>query len=237
MPEISLVIPCRNEAARLPPTLEQIARWLGSRSCEVVVVVEKGTDATPQIVSEFSAREERIRLLSNPVARGKGYAVRTGMLSAQGQTVFFMDADLSVPLRFVDEFLPEFSRGADLVYGSRQHPDSLIVRSQPLRRVLAGRAFNFFLRLCGATRSHDTQCGFKAFTRDAARSIFSRATVDGFGFDVEVLALADALGLRSVERPVEWCDAPGTKVRALRDGIHAFLEALHGARSASRYRQ
>jgi dolichyl-phosphate beta-glucosyltransferase len=234
MPELSLVIPCRNEEARLPATLDSLSAWLDSsrRDAEVVVVVEKSSDNTARIVVERSAADPRFRGVLNPVARGKGYAVKTGILAASGRIRFFMDADLSVPLRFIDEFLPDFAAGADVVFGSRQHPGSVIVRSQPLRRVLAGRAFNLCLRLGGATRYLDTQCGFKAFRDTAAADIFGRLTADGFGFDVEILALAEAGGLRIVERPVEWCDAPGSKVRALRDGTAAFWEALTTARRA-----
>jgi len=235
MPDLSLVIPCRNEAERLPATLAEISRWIGSREAEVVVVVEKGTDRTPEIVEEASANDSRFRLVANPVARGKGYAVRTGMLKASGDIIFFMDADLSVPLKFVELFLPSFKDGADVAFGSRQHPESKIVRSQPIRRVLAGRLFNLCLRMAGATTSHDTQCGFKAFRHQASREIFSRATIDGFGFDVEILALAGALGFRTVELPVEWCDAPGSKVQALQDGAKAFAEALHGAHLARQH--
>lgn len=236
MPEFSIVIPCRNEQDRLPSTLAAVADFLNSSAsdAEVVVVIEKGTDSTVEIATRFAEANPKFRVIANPVARGKGYAVKTGMLAATGSIIFFMDADLSVPLRFVPGFLEEFSRGAEVVFGSRQHPESVIVRSQPLRRVLAGRAFNLCLRLCGATRFHDTQCGFKAFEKTAAHNIFSNLTVDGFGFDVEALALATRFGYRIVERPVEWCDAPGSKVRALRDGSRAFLEAVDGARRAGR---
>jgi len=166
------------------------------------------------------------------VARGKGYAVRTGMLEAAGGTVFFMDADLSVPLRFLGTFRDRIGAGAGVVIGSRRHPQTHIVCRQPLARVAAGRAFNLGLRLCGATSFRDTQCGFKAFSAAAARAIFPRVEAAGFGFDVEVLALARALGFRVEESPVEWHDMSGSKVRPLRDGVRAFAEALAGARRA-----
>jgi len=236
MPAVSLVIPCRNEQSRLPSTLNAVKGFLDriDFTTEVVVVVEKGTDQTVEIATAYTLEDSRFRVIANPVARGKGFAVKTGMLAATGDIIFFMDADLSVPLRFVPDFLGDFERGADVVFGSRQHAESMIVRSQPLRRVLAGRAFNLCLRLCGATKFHDTQCGFKAFRKIAARAVFEHLTVDGFGFDVEALALADCLGFQIVERPVEWCDSPGSKVQALRDGSHAFLDALAGARRAKR---
>ncbi len=236
MPAVSLVIPCRNEQSRLPSTLNAVEEFLDRTgfTSEVVVVVEKGTDQTVEIATSYTVDDPRFRVIANPVARGKGFAVKTGMLAATGDVIFFMDADLSVPLSFVPEFLEDFERGADVVFGSRQHSESVIVRSQPLQRVLAGRAFNLCLRLCGATKFHDTQCGFKAFRNAAAKAVFENLTVDGFGFDVEALALADHLGFKIVERPVEWCDAPGSKVRALRDGSKAFLEAVAGARRAKK---
>jgi glycosyltransferase involved in cell wall biosynthesis len=235
MPSLSLVIPSRNESARLPATLRAVRAWLDAapRDAEVIVVVEKSTDDTAEIARRQEAEDPRFRAICNPVARGKGFAVKTGMLAAEGDLVFFMDADLSVPLRFVDAFLPYFEK-ADVVFGSRQHPETVIPISQPFFRVFYGRVFNMALRLCGATSFKDTQCGFKAFRRAAAREVFSRLSLDGFGFDVEAMALAEALRLRIVERPVEWSDAPGTKVRALRDGTSAFFEAVLAAKRAQR---
>jgi dolichyl-phosphate beta-glucosyltransferase len=235
MSSLSIVIPSRNESARLPATLQAVTTWLDDTpsDVEVIIVVEKSTDDTAEIAQRQEAADSRFRAICNPVARGKGFAVKTGMLAAGGDIVFFMDADLSVPLRFVDAFLPAFEN-ADVVFGSRQHPDTVIPVSQPFFRVFYGRVFNLALRLCGATSFKDTQCGFKAFRREAAREVFSRLTLDGFGFDVEAMALAEALRLRIVERPVEWSDAPGTKVRALRDGTSAFFEAVLAAKRAQR---
>lgn len=236
MPRLSLVIPCRNETARLPATLDAVRDFLDAAGfdAEVVIVVENGADDTAEIATRVAEEDPRFRAICNPIARGKGYAVKTGMLAATGDIIFFMDADLSVPLRFVEEFLPDFEAGADVVFGSRQHPESVIALSQPFLRVFYGRTFNLCLRLLGATSFKDTQCGFKAFRREPAREVFSRLTQDGFGFDVEALALAETFRYRIVERPVEWSDAPGTKVRALRDGSSAFLAAVLAARRAKK---
>lgn len=233
MPSLSLVIPCRNESARLPAALRGLSAWLDGcdHSVEVLLVVEKSSDDTADLARRQAAADGRFRAVCNPVARGKGFAVKTGMLLATGELVFFMDVDLSVPLRFIEAFLPQFQE-ADVVFGSRQHRETVIPISQPFFRVFYGRLFNFALRLCGATRFKDTQCGFKGFRREAAQAVFSRLTLDGFGFDVEAMALAEVLRLRIIERPVEWSDAPGTKVRALRDGTRAFLEAVLAARRA-----
>lgn len=235
MPSLSIVIPSRNESARLPATLRAVKAWLDAepRDAEVLIVVEKSTDDTAELARRQEGEDSRFRAICNPTARGKGFAVKTGMLAASGDIVFFMDADLSVPLRFIEAFLPYFDE-ADVVFGSRQHPETVIPVSQPFFRVFYGRIFNLALRICGATSFKDTQCGFKAFRREAAREVFSRLTLDGFGFDVEAMALAEALRLRIIERPVEWSDAPGTKVRALRDGTSAFFEAVLAAKRAQR---
>lgn len=231
MPSVSLVVPCRNEARRLPATLEALLAYFHNfeGTWEMIVVVEPGTDATASIASAAAESEPRIRPILNPEARGKGWAVRTGMLAAAGDVIFFSDADLSVPPRWMSPFLKEIHKGADVAIGSRRHPATVIVHPQPPARVLAGRLFNMALRLAGATRFLDTQCGFKAFRRAAARAVFERMQATGFGFDVEALAWAEALGFRVVELPVEWRDAPGSKVRPLRDGLAALREGIQGA--------
>ena len=233
------MIPCRNESARLPATRDAVRAFLDATAldAEVLIVVENGSDDTAEIATRAADADSRFRVICNPSAHGKGRAVKTGMLAAEGEIIFFMDADLSVPLRFVEEFLPVFDQGADVVFGSRQHPESVITRSQPVMRVFYGRAFNLCLRLLGATSFKDTQCGFKAFRQSAAKKVFSQLTLDGFGFDVEALALADAMGYWVVERPVEWCDSPGSKVRALRDGSSAFVEAVLAARRAKKMKK
>jgi glycosyltransferase involved in cell wall biosynthesis len=147
------------------------------------------------------------------------------MLRARGDWIFFMDADLSVPLRFVREFLRSAGE-ADVLMGSRRHRRSRIAARQPLAREAAGRIFNRMLKLAGATRFSDTQCGFKAFRRDAAREIFTRVQLEGFGFDVEVMALAEVLGFRVLELPVEWADVAGSKLKPLRDGVSSLVEAI-----------
>lgn len=232
-PQISIVIPCRNEARRLPATLEAMRLWLDvfSGTVEVIIVVERSDDGTEGIAQGVASQDGRFRAICNPSAHGKGCAVKTGMLAAAGEIVFFMDADLSVPLRFVEAFLPAFA-DADVVIGSRRHRESVIVHQQPLRRVVMGRAFNWGLRLLGLASFKDTQCGFKALTRQAAREVFSRLTLDGFTFDVEMLVLARALGYRITALPVEWSDAPGSKVKALRDGVGGFFEAVLAGRRA-----
>ena len=232
-PRVSIVIPARNEAARLPASIREIRRTFPNEEWEFLIVIEPGTDDTAGAAREAACGDERFRIHINPSSHGKGHAVKTGMLLARGDLIFFMDADLSVPLRFVGEFLRAAGR-ADVLMGSRRHPHSVIAVRQPVARELACRLFNRVLRCAGITRFADTQCGFKAFTRAAARGIFSRLEQSGFGFDVEIVVLAEALGFRVLELPVEWADAPGSKLRPLRDGVRALMEAVLAARRIRR---
>lgn len=229
-PRVSIVIPCRNESLRLPGTLQAIREFLAEKplDTEVVIVVEKSSDNTADLARSAALTDPRFRAICNGESRGKGFAVKTGMLAARGEIVFFMDADLSVPLRFIWEFLPFFEQGADVVFGSRRHRESLVPTRQPVFRIVSGRLFNYALRFTGATAFKDTHCGFKAFRREAAQKIFSRVQLDGFAFDVEALALARVLGCRVIERPVEWHDAPGSKVNT-RSGAAAFYDAVLAA--------
>lgn len=226
-PTVSIVIPARNEAVRLPPSIRQIRELFPTEPWEFIVVVERSTDGTVNAAKEAAGDDPRFEIVANPVARGKGYAVKTGMLRARGDLVFFMDADLSVPLRYIPAFLRHTTE-ADVLIGSRRHPESIIRIHQPLLREAAGRGFNLSLRLLGITPLRDTQCGFKAFTRSAAQAVFSRVEQDGFGFDVEAILVAQAVGLRLLELPVEWADVEGTKVSPL-NGLAALRDAVRAA--------
>ncbi len=232
-PRVSIVIPARNEAGRLPGTIAEIRRAFPAEAWEFLVVVEPGDDDTAGAAVAAAAGDSRFQIRTNPTAHGKGHAVKTGMLMARGEWVFFMDADLSVPLRCVGEFLAA-AGDADVLMGSRRHPESVIAIRQPTAREMAGRLFNRVLRAAGVTRFCDTQCGFKAFRREAAQKIFPMLRQQGFGFDVEVVVLAEVMGFRIKELPVEWADAPGSTLRPLRDGIFALRDAVLAARRIRR---
>ncbi len=230
IPYLSIVVPAYNEAVRLPPTLEKLAAFLRAlgRSYEVLVIVERSTDGTLEIAARFAAQQAHFQAVDNEVQRGKGYAVRSGMLRARGEYVFYMDADLSVPLAAVPEFLARFESEprADVLLGNRQHAMSRITRRQFWLRRTMGQTFNRILKTCGLASLHDTQCGFKAFRREAAREIFSRQTIDGFAFDVEVLLLAERLGYKIADLPVEWINSPESKVRILHDSLAMLRDTL-----------
>ncbi len=231
-PRVSIVIPARNEERRLPPSIREIRRFFPEEAWEFLIVIEPGTDRTEEVVRQEVEGDSRFVIHVNPTAHGKGHAVKTGMLLARGEWIFFMDADLSVPLRFVREFL-KFTDRADVLMGSRRHRESTIATHQPVLREFSGRIFNRVLRWAGITHFSDTQCGFKAFRRTAAREIFSRLSQKGFGFDVEVVVLAELLGFRIMELPVEWADVEGSKLKP-HDGALALLDAILAVRRVRR---
>ncbi|HTB11403.1 MAG TPA: dolichyl-phosphate beta-glucosyltransferase [Bryobacteraceae bacterium] len=226
METLSIVIPAYNEEQRLPATLDRIGAYV-ERSpipvAEILVVDDGSRDGTAALVE---ARQGMIRLVSNPGNRGKGYAVRNGMLAAQGDWILSTDADLSAPIDELAKLIAAARReNAVVAIGSRALDRKLVKVHQPLMRELSGRAFNMVMRLVTGLPFRDTQCGFKLFRSDAAKDIFSRQVEEGFSFDVEDLVIARALGLRSIEVPVEWSNVEGTKV-SLTQGMKSFADLV-----------
>ena len=220
--DVSIVVPAYAEERRIGRCLTELKRWAAEfpRLREVIVVVEPSGDRTAALARQAADGDPAVQVRENPVHRGKGFAVRTGMLAASGEIILFMDADLSVPLRYVAPFVAHLEAHPQTaaVIGSRRHPESVVSKRQHFLRERAGRAFNHVVRALGLSPSKDTQCGFKAFRQTAAQEIFSRSQIDGFAFDTEVLLLAEKLGLRVDEMPVEWINDEETKFRPLRDG-------------------
>jgi dolichyl-phosphate beta-glucosyltransferase len=221
---ISIIVPAFNEEKRLPETLRAIQRYLaasGWEFAEVIVVDDGSRDNTVEAACRAGAR-----VLRNPGNRGKGYTVRHGMLEAQGDWALFTDADLSAPIEELGKLwrAAEDAR-AQVAIGSRALDRSLIGVHQPFFREASGRIFNLAMRAVTCLPFHDTQCGFKLFETRAAREIFRRQRLNGFGFDVEILFIARRLGCRAVEVPVRWDDVAGTKVSLVR-GLAAFLDPL-----------
>jgi dolichyl-phosphate beta-glucosyltransferase len=217
---LSIVVPVYNETARLAPTLERLRAYAEARpeTCEVLVVDDGSTDNSGQLVEEICGGSPAVRLLRNAVNSGKGFAVRTGVLQARGDYVLFSDADLSTPIEEAERLLEPLQGGYDVAIGSRALKPEWVHPRQPWARETGGKAFNFFVRALTGLEFRDTQCGFKAFRREAAQEIFPRLTIPGFGFDVEILYLARKLGCRALEVPVHWANDPRTKVRPFRDG-------------------
>jgi len=235
LPYLSIVVPAYNEAGRLPPTLSKLAEFFRgfTHSYEVLIIVEQSGDGTLEIASEITSQQAHFQVIDNRVQRGKGYAVRSGMNRARGNFVFYMDADLSVPLAEVAAFLRYWEENpqVDVLIGNRRHALSRITRRQAWLRRTMGQAFNRILQGSGLASLHDTQCGFKAFRQAACREIFSRQKLDGFAFDVEVLLLAERLGFRIADLPVEWINSTESKVRIVRDSLRMLGDTLTIRRS------
>jgi glycosyltransferase involved in cell wall biosynthesis len=231
LPPFSVVIPAYNEAGRIGGSLRVILEYLrqASPESEVIVVNDGSTDATSEIVREqFSAAGTiATRLIEHYPNRGKGAAVRAGLLAATQPIGLFSDADLSTPIDDAPRLVGPIAAGeVDIAFGSRALDRTLIGHHQPWRREQGGRVFNVVVRVATGLPFWDTQCGFKAFRLDACRPILERAQTDGFGFDVELLYLAWRAKLRMREIPVHWNHFDGSKVSFLRDSVRMFGEVV-----------
>jgi len=228
-PRLSVVIPAFNEAARLPRHLDEVVGFLEGRgeAYEVVVVDDGSTDGTAAAVRATAAGNPAVRVLPLGRNRGKGAAVRAGMLAATGMARLFTDADGATPIAELKRLEPALASGADVVIGSRALADPAVsVRARP-HRVLAGRVFRWIVARLGVRGVADSQCGFKLFTATAATALFGELETTGFGFDVELLLRAQAGGYRIVEVPVNWTDQQGSKSGVLFHGPGMLLQLLH----------
>lgn len=227
-PRYSIIIPAYNESERIASTLERVLLYAGEQrwSVEVIVVDDGSGDSTTDIVSAQMQKNSAVQLLQNPGNRGKGYSVRNGMLHAKGEVLLFSDADLSSPIEEAHKLFAAIEGGADLAIGSRWLQSELQTRRQPMHRQLFGRVFNVLLRVVLGLSFKDTQCGFKAFSRESAEVLFPLQQIERWGFDPELLFLARRFGFRVAEIPVAWAHREGTRLSPLRDGIRMFGEML-----------
>jgi len=227
-PAYSIIVPAYNERARIGSTLERILEHLKQQrwNAEVVVVDDGSRDDTPQIISKFATEHPQVRLLRNPGNQGKGYAVRNGMLNAKGKILLFTDADLSSPISEASKLFAALEKGADVAIGSRWLDPALQFQRQPWKRQVMSRVFNLFLRAVLAVPYRDTQCGFKAFTRRAAETIFPSQRITRWGFDAEIIYLAHRAHLQVVEVPVAWGHDERSTIHPLRDGFHMGKDTL-----------
>lgn len=224
-PELAIIVPAFNEANRIEGTLEELSTYLRTRTWtwEILVVDDGSLDVTVAVVEAFSRSEPRVRVLRER-HRGKGGAVRAGMLASRAAYRFLADADLSMPAREIERFMPP-AMDADVVIATREGAGARRI-GEPLHRHLAGRAFNTIVRTLLVPGIQDTQCGFKLFNARAADAIFSRLTVAGWAFDIEALYLARLNQLTVREVPVEWHFRPDSRVRMLHDSVGMFAELL-----------
>lgn len=225
-PFLSIIIPAYNEEQRLPNTLEQIFSYLKEQSytSEVLVVENGSRDRTFEIATAFAKRHPNLYVFQEK-QKGKGNAVRHGMLEARGEYRFMCDADLSMPIAELNKFLPPVLKGANIAIASREVKGA-VRYNEPYLRHLTGRIFNNLIRLLVLPGLQDTQCGFKCFRAQVAEEIFPCQTLNGWSFDVEVLYIAQRKGYRIREVPIHWYFNPDTKISILKDSWRMFLDLL-----------
>ena len=209
---LSIVIPTYNEAHRIKQTLNAIYEYMGNQnySYEIILCDDGSYDLTIRVAKEFFGAKSNFQILSLP-HKGKGSAVKTGMMTARGQYRFMCDADLAMPLEQIERFLKEMTGSCDIAIGSRELTDSKRL-GEPMLRYFAGRVFNLFVKLIAIRKYQDTQCGFKCFSSQAADKIFPLVRTNGWAFDVEVLLLADKYGFSLSQVPIDWRHGEDSKV-------------------------
>lgn len=228
LPSITIVIPAYNEAARLGRTLDRILDFIQQEAwgAEIIVVDDGSTDRTAEIVQTYARENPCVGLLSNPGNRGKGYSVRNGVLHANGEFILFTDADLSSPIEEAPKLFAALEDGSDIAIGSRWVQPELQTQRQSLTRQILGRVFNGFLRLFLGLRLNDTQCGFKALRQPAAKATFPLQRIEGWGFDPEILYLAQKSGFTVAEVPVVWAHDDRTHIHPLADGAKMIADMI-----------
>ena len=226
-PRYSIVIPAYNERLRIIATLDAVVACVRRNhwDAEVIVVNDGSSDETADLVRDFAVHAPEVRLMENPSNRGKGYSVRNGIVHAQGNIVMFTDADLSAPIDEAERLFAAIEQdGADIAIGSRWLATSRQTHRQPLYRQFFGRCFNALTRMVMRLPYADTQCGFKAFTRDAAQTVFQLQTIERWGFDPEILFIARKRRFKVKEVPVSWAHDARTRISYLRDGLQMLKE-------------
>ena len=236
-PSLSIVVPAFNEAARIGATLVTILDYLDAHvpEGELIVVDDGSSDNTAEVAEQSFAHRKNVsaRCIRYEKNRGKGYAVRTGLLASRAPVALFSDADLSTPITETPKLVEPIKSGArDLTFGSRALDRSLIGVHQPWRREQGGKLFNLLVKFATGMPYWDTQCGFKAFRMIACRPILEAARIDRFGFDVELLYVAELAGLRLEEIPVRWDHNEGSKISVMRDSLRMFNEVRDIRRAA-----
>ncbi len=234
-PFLSIVIPAHNEERRLPGTLEQVFNFLQTQSytAEVLVVENGSQDNTLKVAQDFAGGCPPCRVLQAD-GRGKGLAVRQGMIFAQGEYRFMCDADLSMPIAEVNRFLPPASNDFDIAIASREAPGA-IRYNEPAYRHWGGRGINLIIRTLALPGLHDTQCGFKCFRAPIAEDLFAHQTLTNWSFDIELLYIARRRGFRIVEVPIPWYYSSETKINPVRDALQMMRDIITIRRNACRY--
>lgn len=236
-PEISIIIPAFEEEERLGDSVRRILSYVRGSNSELIVVDDGSKDSTAAAAEAAIARfpEAKTKVIRYEENRGKGFAVKTGLLAAEAEIALFSDADLSTPIAEMSKLIDPIKSGEyDVTFGSRALDRSLIGTHQPWRREQGGKVFNLVVRTLTGLPFWDTQCGFKAFNMTKFRPLLDLMQIDRFGFDVEFLYVANMHGLRLKEIPVRWNNDERSKVNVLRDSVRMFDEVRQIRRNAKR---
>ncbi len=225
---LSIVIPAYNEEKRIPGTLRKVLDYLEDKGyCSEIIIVDDGsTDRTCEVSLRMLTDSVPIRIHANSSNKGKGSAIRKGMLAAKGEYVLFMDADMSTPIDELDRIMTQFREGYDIVIGSRKMPGVIINVHQPKYREIMGKMFSCLSRIMTVRSVHDFTCGFKCFRRACIKKIFSRHRLNGWGYDTEILFIAHTLGFSIKEISVTWSDSSDSKVRLWKDVVRSALDLI-----------
>jgi len=226
-PHLSVIIPAYKEGERIGHNLLEIEKFLSAKDFdyEILVVVDGSPDNTAEVARNYSGQVKNLRVIDNKENHGKGYVVRQGLLAAKGKYSVFLDADGSTSITHLDKFLPEFENGYDVVIGSRKIEGAYIQIHQPKYREFMGEGGNWLIRIVlGLWKYPDTQCGFKMLSYKAAQEVASRMVVDRFGFDFELVILAEKLGFKVKQMPVRWLNEEGSTVSLT--GPNGFIQVL-----------
>jgi dolichyl-phosphate beta-glucosyltransferase len=240
--QLSVIIPIYNEAGIIPNTIANVndvfSRKSGQNGFEIIVVNDGSTDNTNLVLDKETKKYTTLKVISYVKNKGKGWAVREGLRSAQGELVLFCDCDLSTPLDYFFDMLPLFEKGNQIVIASRNIPNSSRIVKQSFIRQILGKLFPFLVWLLCDIKQSDTQCGFKGFTKMAAKELALKQTIFKWAFDVEYLVIAQSLRLSVAEIPVVWTAAKSSKIKLIRDGTRKYLltkskESIHRSLSFS----
>lgn len=225
---ISVIIPAYNEETRILPTLQRLLDYLNERfeEFEIIVVDDGSSDRTADITDQLRREKSTIDLISYMPNKGKGHAIKRGVLASKHSLLLTCDADMSTPIEEIEKLIPYIKNNYDIAIGSRALQGSDIVIRQPWYREGMGKTFNLFVRTLVMGGIKDTQCGFKLFKGEVARELFAKSLIKGFSFDVEILFLARKSGYKIKEVPVKWLNSPNSKVRLITDPIKMLLELL-----------
>lgn len=223
-PYLSIIIPAHNEEKRLPIAFKKIDSFLKKQkySYEVVVVENGSRDKTSEVAREFSKTHPYVKLMEVKT-RGKGLAVQQGMLAAKGEFRFICDSDLSMPIEELPKFLPPKTKGFDVMIGTREGKGARRV-GEPFKRHFIGRVFNLIIKLTILPGFEDTQCGFKMFSSEAAKELFSIQKLNGIGFDIELIFLAKKKGYKIKEIPILWYFDADSRMKLVQDSMKAIAE-------------